>query len=224
MATPIPLCVHCQVKPGTSWDHVPPASIFPDPAARHLRTVPACPTCNQRASRDDEYFRDVLVRHHRVADLPAAKGPLERSLRAVSKPEKRRYAEATLRSFRHVEIRTFGGIVLGPGVAYEVDNKRVLRVVRRTVRGLYYWDTKGYVPGHHRIEAWIEPAAAESITPDVQRLLSGSRAIDVEPGVFWYSWTRTSDNPDVLLWLLVFFDEIPIPAIVSPPDRWPAAV
>ena len=45
----------------TTRDHIPPKGLFPAPRTANLITVPACSTCNQRASLDDGYLRLVLT-------------------------------------------------------------------------------------------------------------------------------------------------------------------
>jgi hypothetical protein len=53
-------CYQCG-EPGTTREHVPPKSIFPDAYRKNLITVPSCPTHNLGNSRDVEYVRNILT-------------------------------------------------------------------------------------------------------------------------------------------------------------------
>jgi len=54
-------CVYCgHTKPLTD-DHIPPQSLFRKPRPADLIAVPSCRQCNISASKDDEYFKTVIV-------------------------------------------------------------------------------------------------------------------------------------------------------------------
>lgn len=50
-------CVICGVRLAETVDHVPPKGFFRGVVNAQLRTVPACRTCNNGASSDDEDVR-----------------------------------------------------------------------------------------------------------------------------------------------------------------------
>jgi hypothetical protein len=52
-------CVFCGVNPET-LDNVPPAFFLDDPLPRNLPRVPACYSCNNGASKDEEYLGCLL--------------------------------------------------------------------------------------------------------------------------------------------------------------------
>ena len=63
------LCIYCQINPADTVDHVPPKGLFKEPRPVDLIIVPACSTCNNSFSKDDEYFRILHwngVRRNRV--------------------------------------------------------------------------------------------------------------------------------------------------------------
>ena len=52
-------CVHCGGPP-ESRDHVPSRVLLDDPFPDNLPVVPACLTCNERFSKDEEYLACLL--------------------------------------------------------------------------------------------------------------------------------------------------------------------
>ena len=76
------VCVYCG-EPATTEDHVPPKNLFPSNTTGLIK-VPACLSCNNDSSKDDEFFRCVLVNDDRVYQNPEAGeivAAYERSLR-----------------------------------------------------------------------------------------------------------------------------------------------
>jgi len=54
-------CVYCTEAQGTTKDHVPPKSFFPEPRPANLITVPSCKKCNSGAAMDDNYLLATLM-------------------------------------------------------------------------------------------------------------------------------------------------------------------
>jgi len=52
-------CVYCGLQ-ANSKDHVPPRCLLEKPYPKNLITVPACKSCNNDFSRDEQYFMVVL--------------------------------------------------------------------------------------------------------------------------------------------------------------------
>ena len=53
-------CYLCQA-PATTFDHIPPKSLFPKDFQYKGVKVPACKSCNNATSKDDEYLRDCFA-------------------------------------------------------------------------------------------------------------------------------------------------------------------
>lgn len=178
--------------------------------------------CNRGASDDDEYFRDVILKYHRVADLPQAQQQLAAMIRAAAKPPKRSYARRILVSFRMVAVRTWAGLVLGKRPAYAVDSEQFNRPIRRYIRGLYRYDTGQRLADRIRIEVVSNPEVVLRSRDDIEQTLQGANPKTIQEGVFWYVWRRAADNPDATIWLLVFFDAFPIFAVTNRAGRFEA--
>src|SRR5437868_3336229 len=82
MRSPDNLCIYCSERVAVTSDHVPPKNLLRTPFPPNLWTVPACLECNNFFSKDEEYFRLLLVGlfcHSEEANALFA-GPISRSL------------------------------------------------------------------------------------------------------------------------------------------------
>lgn len=214
-----PECAYCGAAGATTRDHVPPRSIFGKPTPENLPTVPSCATCNNGASNDDEYFRDVVAMHHRVSKHPEARSAVEAMVRAAGKPNKRGYAEATVRRFTTVDAITAAGIHLGAVPAFRVDTERMQRAVSRYVKGLYWYEHKLRLPPEFEVIVRANPEGIASLQPEIEQVLRNGKHRVVKDRVFWYAWVSPVDNPNASLWLIVLFNEFAILALVRPVSR-----
>jgi len=218
VTTPADICAYCGA-PATTDDHIPPQGLLIGVPRRMRPSVRACADCNGGASDDDEYFRDVVLKYHRVADKPEAQPAIERMFRAMKKPEKRGYAADAILRLTEANVRTFGGIHLGRQPAYHVDGERIERTAQRYVRGLHQYERGMAIAASHRLRVSCEP---ESLTDRVRRIAESFRAARVRvvrKGVFWYSYFAATDAPESSAWLLVFFDSFPILGVILPRER-----
>ena len=119
-------CYACE-EPGITDEHAPPRCIFPA-GCEDLIKVPSCPKHNSQKSKDDEFFRHIII---------AAEGGNELALQAY---------EPVIRSFErrpHI-MKTFIPQPQpltnrqGETVSFRVDLKRFERSVRAITRALYY--------------------------------------------------------------------------------------
>lgn len=208
-------CAYCG-NAAESEDHIPAQGLLRGVPRGARPSVPACLACNLHASDDDEYFRDTVVKYHRVADKPEAAAAFGAMMRALRHPKKRGYAAATLRGLRDRRVITYAGIDLGMQPTYDVDLDRICRCVSRYVRGLHFREVGTRVPSDN-VRALANP---ESLLRD-ERLGEFIRAGTlrvVKPRVFSYSWFHPYDRPTASVWVLVFFDALPFMGIVHGTD------
>ena len=133
-------CVYCGRGGKLTRDHIPPKNLFAKPRPK-LITVPCCDPCNATASKDDEYFRQVLVMRADIGDHPEVKKVLPALYRSWQKPTKKRFSRALLDSLTRVNVRSAGGIHLGKVPGYIVDLTRISRVLGRVAKGLFWKDS-----------------------------------------------------------------------------------
>lgn len=121
-------CIYCGSGADLTKEHVPPKSLLRRNFAAVLRTVPACWTCNNGFSRDEEYFRLVilgLLCHTEAADI-LFDGPMSRSI------DRNPILEDLM--FGSLQVHN-GGVVL------DIEYHRVFRIAEKIVRGLEFVTT-----------------------------------------------------------------------------------
>ncbi|MGC2212808.1 MAG: hypothetical protein WA602_06380 [Silvibacterium sp.] len=202
-------CTYCGitgVKLGR--DHVLPRSFYPDSlrgSQVQRITVPACTTCNGGWSDDEAHFRNVVL----VA------GPANDSVRelwqakVVPSLDERDGRRRVLELLERTETVTVAGQERLK--IYPASDERVLRIVKKIVRGL---------SRHHEIESIIGEAR---ILADVLRepipedILSAGTFYDYEPEIFSYWLLRQQIEGELrTLWRLRFFKRLDFFAAVEP--------
>ena len=210
-------CVYCGTINPTTRDHVPPKCLFPAPWSSDLITVPACAECNNSAAKDDEYFRLVLslrwdTRHH-----PAAAAVSSAAVRQLLRPEGRVFAESFFRGFQEVCLHVPGMHDPVQTGLYDVDMKRLKRVGRRIVLGLFAHHFGTRLPDACATRVWCLDAldrnrgeAFASIS-GMLRGFNGREVQTVANGAFRYSFMRvkdSDDHPNSSVWRLCFYGAI----------------
>ncbi|MHC4535752.1 MAG: HNH endonuclease [Planctomycetota bacterium] len=129
--------IYCGSGKDMTVDHIPPKALFPEPRPSNMLTVPCCKKCNESFSKDDEYFRTVLVSDAAVFSNPNVQAVNEKLLRSMSRPEASAMASAIRKSLHVVDVISRGGIYLGRSPAMKINASRIKRVANRIARGLF---------------------------------------------------------------------------------------
>jgi hypothetical protein len=205
---PTPTCAYCGHSGITlESEHVIPSCLYPRSRGQQSKvqrlTVPACSSCNRGWSDDEAHFRNVLS----IAGEPNAAvrelwdGPIQRSL---DRSDGHRRAADLRKIMERVEI---GG--QERWMIYPAKDDRVLRVVRKIVRGLSH---------HHGLESAV---TERRITADVLRyvvppgLIDENEFLHREHDICRY-WFIDDASPEVRSsWLLTFFDRLTFIAWVA---------
>jgi hypothetical protein len=197
-------CAYC-VRDACTDDHVIPTSLYPTSKneSRVQRiTVPACCRCNGGWSSDEPHFRNMLLvsgdRTSVVSEL--WEGPTQRSFTKVDGGKRVRDLVAQM-----VPVQTPQGARY---MVYPGRDERVLRIVRKVVRGLCHY---------HKL---LSPVTDEQVWADVQKFeiapefLKEMTSAHVEEDVLQYRFGVIED-PDIHSgWLLQFFTRTPFLCIV----------
>lgn len=227
-------CAYCGA-PEETRDHVPPKGIFAGLLrlgfTGNLITVPSCKACNNPESKDDDYFRQVMVTIETIEGVKAPAPILEAIQRSVQHAERegRRtalhalarasrkiwvLAEGAMHAQMHAQLRT----------AVDIDWSRVQRTILRISRGIY-WHHKGYrVPDDFEIAIYGEGERAH-FTQDQQNVwyelaqdtLRGTKRI-VHPEAFMYAFNTVEADPRIATLVLVFYRKVIFLCMVSAPD------
>lgn len=217
------LCIYCGENEALTADHVPPRGLFPKPRPSNLVTVPCCEPCRQGQSLDDEYFIRALVIRHDVDTNSAAQKVLEGVRRALSKPTKRGFTRDLLNSVKPVELFTFGGVYSGETMSYEIDLRRLNRVIERTTLGLYYRLFETRLPESHCCVSYaasgIDVAESE-VRQRLQRVVDfavNGKVGVLGENVFAYCVNEVEKHSTV--WLHLFYGRAAFLALTYP-ENW----
>ncbi len=203
-------CYWCGEPDPAERDHVFPKGLFAEPRPSDLTTVPACVAHNRLFSFDEEYFRDfVLASSH---SHPEARKLWEtKTRRALSR--KPAYRAMLAAQIRRLEVRTVGGIFLGPLDALFADSGRINQVLRKMTRGLYY----------HEYSAPLGPISLtiDQVRPDRQPPSEVAALVHGLPpptrvGHVWYRFARASDEPAAVAGMIAFFHRVAFIVIGMP--------
>lgn len=195
-------CVYCGVAPGVTSDHVPSKAFFPKPRPSNLATVPACLTCNQNASRNEEYFLAALMFSEAGIKDTGKRLWTEKLHRMYTKNLGLRRQVA--RSFRRVELVTPAGIYLGRRMSLHYDEKRLEAVAGKVIRGLFFLEQGIAAPADWDVLCLFvrEHAHFEAIAQHNHLLKPGAHCW---PLVFQYRVGFVPGEPQKSMWLLWFW-------------------
>ena len=208
-------CPYCRTTGfGFEKEHVVPKCLWKKGLPNFMRTVPACKACNSGYSRDEAYFRDMLVmmsdsRHPKVAEL--AKSTVPSSL--LQDP----FVRNALRFAKPARRRSPGGIDVGDGVSLPFDQARFRRVIDKIVRGLFFVKSKRPLSPTHEVKMWLgnsfwnEPAFI-----NLQEGMSGWASFGDD--VFGCRCSRADTDHDMTTWVFQFYNSVAMFAWTQPVD------
>ena len=204
MAEKRPKCVYCNLREGTTDDHVPPKSFFPKPRPSNLITVPSCPDCNQGLGKDEEFFLATFMFSRAGVSEAGKKLWSEKLHRMYDKNIglKRKIRDHLNQS----SMSTPSGIYLGSGMSITIDEKRFESVVNKILKGLYFFEYDHPIPNSAEITTIFlnlkddfEPV--KRVAPELK---FGSRTWD---GIFEYRFNRLPDDASGSIWLFRFWGQ-----------------
>lgn len=208
-------CVYCGTIGTITRDHIPPQNIFARPRPSDLIVVPSCLTCNQSATRDDEYFRMTLSLREDMQQHPANDQLCRAVQRSFANPRQAKFTRAFFQGVRRVDVETPDGIYLGQQPVYEVNLRRLERVAARIAKGLFYHICKVRLPDHYDMillseeeHKYASDEFAERIRTRVLAPLWSAPEHVIGPGVFSYRFMFAADDPNMSAWLLIFFQVV----------------
>lgn len=207
-------CVYCHGE-ATTEDHVVAEGFFDQAPPGGYIKVPACYSCNNGYSRDEEYLLVVVLGEATVRSATANR-VLDRLSAANESGRRRRtgLARALLARIRPVEFHTPAGIYLGTAHASPLDVLRVNRVLTKIVRGLFFKQFGRILPQDARVYVEIKPEPQMLASPVIQSAL---RQSPVSLGdVFGYRVVVVPENPVCTAWAMAFYETVLAIAITGP--------
>jgi len=202
-------CAYCGTQGETEREHAIPRCLYPQSKfqSRVQRiTVPACRRCNAGWADDEAHFRNVLA-------VAGETNPAVQELwtttiaRSFREPDGQRRLLDLHAQMKAVEVDQRTRYMIYPG-----KDQRVLRVVRKIVRGLSH---------HHGVGTAIsdERVFADVLTmPIPDALMNAVKLRHVEPDVVEYEyWGDPTEDLIRSTWYLRFFERRIFVALVWGP-------
>jgi hypothetical protein len=165
-------------------------------------------------------MRDDVQKH------PAAQVILEAVWRSLERPEAPGLRKAVVQAMSRADIVTKGGIYLGTRPVFDVSLERLNRVASRTVWGLFDKLSGGPLPADYEARAYeVSGFKTADLQQHVktlcQKLLAGPAALVLGDQVFGCWWSRIEQDPNLSLWLLVFYRKVLFIGATGPAADFP---
>lgn len=197
------VCYLCGQRLGDTRDHVFPRLLFPKgKAPTNLITLPACAQCNNKLSKDEEVFQQLIL-SGRALDTDVAREVWETKVRPNLKDKNRGLRQRVLRQTEIRKSVTFWGQQLHNWPVLNVDSASITRVLSKTVRGLYYLECRERLPDDVKIEVWFSQDQYERLI--VPQLMPYARKTEVAKDILTYWRVIAADNPAASMTWFVFY-------------------
>jgi hypothetical protein len=215
------LCAYCNERPAVNAEHVVARGFFPKPRPGGLVKVPACRECNagrgdgasRNMSDDEEYARTFMASEAGASRHPDAKalidGEIQRSIER-SILANTGFAYMVADSIKEVQAVNEYGIHLGNAQIINVETGRIVRVLTKITRGLFYHITKRPLPLQRRVfvSSPLNIEKFKTITALFARMPSRTGwKLYGNHQTFGFSGALWGDPAvsDVSMWMLVFY-------------------
>jgi len=208
-------CSHCGNVGQLTEDHLPARNLFHESAPRDYITVPSCVDCNGGASMDDEYLRTVLIMKERAGSHPGAIALRSKVFRGLRRTDRLGLAKRILQGTAPVSVNTPAGIYLGDRLAFNVDLKRLRKVIARFTTGFFFNHTQMRLPSGYEVVVYDEDSVRDLSATDQAEFRKtivaptlNNRPISIGSGIlrYWVAWCV--DDPFVSSWIFEFFDDV----------------
>jgi hypothetical protein len=215
-STQKPLCVYCLSNEADTKDHVIAEGFFETAPEGGYVKVPACYACNNRLSRDEEYFLVAVLAEATVGSQTANR-VLDRLSEDHSSGRRKRtgLAISLLDKVRHIDVHSPSGIYLGRASGVELDTERANRVLEKILRGLYFHQLGTALPIDARVFVEIKPDLTRLRSPVIAAALS--QPPHALGDVFTYRVFRLPEGRHTTAWALGFYDTVLAIGVTGPP-------
>jgi hypothetical protein len=195
-----------------------------------MLTVPSCESCRRGSTKDDEYFRTMLVMRDDVGDRTSARPAMAAAMRSLQRRQAAGFRAQLFKGIFPVQRRSPAGLDLGLGAAYVPEDRRLHRVIGRIVTGLYYhYNQRSPLPAEY--DVFITPLderlqrMGAGTVKTVERMLEalgGAAVYPIGDDVFDYRFLTLDGHQHVSAWLLGFYQCVYFLATTLPRSRMTA--
>ena len=215
-------CIYCRIwKKELTVDHVPPKSIFPKPRPNNLISVPCCQPCNQKFSKDDEYFKLILTMRYDTYESTSAKNNWPSVLRSLRRKNAKGLQKSIFGSMKAVNIVTPSGIFLGESATYQIDYSRVANVIERIIKGIHFKKKNETISKEYDIMIFplvdYERYTSEQkeVFIDLISRIKKSDIMTIGRDVFSYNYRSFDDDQGAFGIYMTFFKYVPFLAFTA---------
>lgn len=197
-------CAICGIKKADTVDHIPPRSIYPRPIGNEfqLKTIPACKTCNNGSSNEDEQFKmwigaatgQFRSNSEKIINSMAATMSNNNTLRdQIFKSQKYIYS-------------TYRSQIAEPAIPIKFNQQHIERVIKRIIRGLY-WIEKGAALGkNYSVIVTQSSSLTQFRRTELELILRESACKHLNGDTFLYQARFNNDDTPSSLWFIQFFN------------------
>lgn len=186
------ICVICGVNPATTVEHVPPRGFFKGLSGQ-FRTVPACGSCNNGSSKDDEelrlYISLQIGKQTEGAKVLWEKGAHKSVLRSSQ------LRSAFMSTLREVPV-TLPNNEVAKQLEFLVPVELYQRVFERVTRGLFFWHTGTILFKDISVKVQLLVGAPDLDSTDIRAL----EAHTVAEGAFEYRFGVDPEDNRNTIW------------------------
>jgi len=186
-------------------DHVFSRGLFPDGHVRikNVLTVPACSTCNNGFSADEEHFRNLVVNLASEYSEEANQILFSKIKRSIEKAPGK--GHQLLAKMELVNLFDPSGNYLGERTKIHIseeDWQHHHRVLDKYIKGLFFAQKGKLIPENYRLKHFL--AKPEKLPAFVEHLPNLN--LD-EKDIVVYGSNFIPDS-DISLWLTVYYDQV----------------
>jgi hypothetical protein len=204
------ICSYCGVRVATDKEHVFPKNLYPDSKAQsrvQRMRIPSCNICNNGWSDDEAHFRNILGLLEKPNDSQRELWETT-ILRSFTKLDGARRIRDLVNNMRPVEVDGQPRHKIYPG-----EDARVVRVVKKVVRGLsHYHQVMTAVPDSR---IWVD--VMKYGIPD--EFLSEMICEHREQDIVEYRYSVLEDYGIHSAWLITFFEKVTFIGLVLSSDN-----
>jgi hypothetical protein len=216
------LCIYCQTNPEETVDHVPPKGMFKRPRPANLITVPACFRCNNGFSRDNEYLMNLALDWEASASSDGRE-VADKRLRAMRRKEGQREWGPIFAKLKAVEVYSRSGLYLANSFELSLDTARLVRMVDRIIKGLYFEVTKTPLPIGDYVRSmlfshYVEKHEGESKAMEFINSIRHLPGRVIGDGVFGFRYGLLDRSRFMSFWYLEFYQWFAFLAITGKQD------
>lgn len=221
-------CRICGERPAVDKDHIPAKNLYALADRINLLRIPACAECNSQYSKNDEYFKRILLMSARIEnDTPGIIELREQLFRSFANPKQSKFNISFAKSISIKRIFTPSGLYLGREPVYFAEYDRMNKILDKIIRGLYYYSTKKILTNDYSIKSFGEEylihsssAVRDNVRKTIIEPLKYSTIHEIGRNTFKYKYKLTESDKKEGAWILNFYSKINYLCIVLHKNRF----